>query len=247
MGVKDYRLVENNGESLMLPLNGLILNSGVQHIRVKVYPKEGETILSSYARVALTLYFATDKDCSLKDYQKITSFKLPEDIVEQKLPYYEGVITFRAEVPFDYKQELDKVVNLKDIPNIEKKIVAKHQQLKELMVANNNKAYRLERIHSDIVFLDCLYANEKEIIKNSETIFSLADSRVDDKQVLSIENYTIQFYAEGKVVALWQKNLNPMLYITGKVTNSEGFTRKIKEGSATFLYIPEGSDELKVW
>ena len=41
----DYRLVENNGESMIIPLNAMITSSGKQTLKIKIYPKDGEQFL----------------------------------------------------------------------------------------------------------------------------------------------------------------------------------------------------------
>ncbi len=226
----------------------MLVNSGIKELKIKIYPKEGEKVLSSYTRVGLTLYFAPDKDSRLKDYQKIATFKLPEDIAEQKLPYYEGVITFKAEVPFDYSQDLEDAVNIEKLKSIEKKIVSKYNELREMCINNDVIDYNKRQIHSSIIVYNTTYENTIEEIEKSEsTILSMVDSRLENKEVLPIENYIIQFYAEGKIVALWQKDLNPMLYVKGTHTNTEGFTRKYEYGDAIFLYMPKGSKELIMW
>ncbi|MCG8737383.1 hypothetical protein G1L16_13275, partial [Tenacibaculum finnmarkense] len=87
-GSTDSRFIENNGESMMLPLNPLLIKSGLQKIIVKIYPFEGQEYIDAGANVGLTFYNAPDKDSNLTDYKKIATFSLPKNIGEQKLPYY---------------------------------------------------------------------------------------------------------------------------------------------------------------
>ena len=80
----DYRLVENNGESIMIPLNVMITKSGKQRLKVKIYPKEGDQYLTKYAHVQINIFNAPNKNSSLKDYAKIAEFTLPQGLEEKK-------------------------------------------------------------------------------------------------------------------------------------------------------------------
>lgn len=49
----DYRLTENRGESIMLPLNVMITKSGKQTLKIKIYPKDGDQYITKYAMLKL--------------------------------------------------------------------------------------------------------------------------------------------------------------------------------------------------
>ena len=245
----DYRFVENNGESMMLPLNSMLVKSGMQKAIIKVYPFEGEEYIDAGANIGLTFYYAPDKDSNLSEYQKITTFSLPKDIGEQKLPYYEAVVEFEAKVPFDYSEELVQAKNLKQIPDIEEKVVAKFNQLREICVNLKDVGYRKEILHRIQKLYNAMYVkkNLKFIGEKYEKKYGLVNDIAKNREFLAIENYDIQYYADGKIVALWQKNLKPILYMKGEVTNSKGETRIVEGGDPIFLYMPKGSEVLKLW
>lgn len=249
-GAQDYRFTENKGESMMLPLNVLLLNAGKKTAIIKVYPRDGEEYLTMYANANITFYRAEDKDTHLQDYRKIGEFTLPQGLAEKKLPYYEARISFDADVPFTYDKELAKARDLRQIPDIEKKIVSKYEQLRQLCVEYKKIELYKELVHSSGKFYNVLYNNTyNEIKKNSENTMGIVqnDPRIVNRELLPIENYTIQYYADGKIIALWQKNLRPMLYIKARIKNNEGEERDFEGGDPLFLYMPEGSNELKVW
>ena len=249
-GAQDYRFIDNNGQSTMLPLNVLLFNAGKKNVIIKVYPRDGEDYLSKYANASVTIYRAADKDTSLKDYQQIAEFNLPQGLEEQKLPYYEAKLMIDVDVPFTYDQELAASVNLKNVPNIEQKIVEKYNQIRTICINRDEIVYHREFLHSSGIVSNTSYENTYEEIKNSYKMKPMlidSDSRITNHEFLPIENYTIQYYANGKIVALWQKNLCPMLYMKARVKNDEGEERNIEGGRPIFLYMPQGSNELKVW
>ena len=86
-----------------------------------------------------------------------------------------------------------------------------------------------------------------EIRKGYGNGLGLVNPAFKNRNFVEIENYDIKFYAKNKIVALWQKNLNPIMYMKGEVTNNEGETREIEGGDPIFLYLPKGSKDLKVW
>ncbi|MCX8618247.1 hypothetical protein J3U42_07580 [Gilliamella sp. B2923] len=249
-GAQDYRFIDNNGQSTMLPLNVLLFNAGKKNVIIKVYPRDGEDYLSKYANASVTIYRAADKNTSLKDYQQIAEFNLPQGLEEQKLPYYEAKLMIDVDVPFTYDQELAASVNLKNVPNIEQKIVEKYNQIRTICINRDEIVYHREFLHSSGIVSNTTYENTYEEIKNSYKMKPMlidSDSRITNHEFLPIENYTIQYYANGKIVALWQKNLSPMLYMKARVKNDEGEERNIEGGRPIFLYMPQGSNELKVW
>lgn len=246
-GSVDYRFLENNGESMMLPLNIMLLNSGKQTAIVKIYPKEGDSLITKYARVSLRFTYAPDKDSGLNEYQTIAEFVTPEDIGTKNLPYLEVRIPFEVEVPFDYSSELAKAKNLTKISNIEEKVVIKYNKIRNLCVNLDEIGYLKSVMHSSKIVFNTTYSTKDEIRESHETKSGLTDKSLYNREIRAIENYDIQYYANGKIVALWQKNLQPTLYIKGNYKYTSGKEAHTEGGDPTFLYWPEGSNELKVW
>ena len=249
-GSTDYRFVDNTGQSTMLPLNLLLLNAGKKNVIIKIFPRDGEEYITKYANASVTIFRAADKDTSLKDYQQIAEFNLPQGLEEQKLPYYEAKLMIDVDVPFTYDQELATSINLKNVPNIEQKIVEKYNQIRTICINRDEIVYHREFLHSSGIVSNTTYENNYDEIKNSykrKPMLTDSDSRITNREFLPIKNYTIQYYANGKIVALWQKNLRPMLYMKAHVKNDEGEERNIEGGRPIFLYMPQGSNELKVW
>lgn len=240
----DYRLVENNGESIMIPLNVMITKSGKQRLRVKIYPKEGEQYLTKYAYVQISIFNAPNKNSGLKDYVKIAEFTLPQGLEEKKIPYYEHNIDFDANVPFDYSEELNTATDLSKVKDIEEKVVKKYNEIREICEKSDIISYNRLSIHSSALVYNTTYTSVEEIKNSQQTNrFGIVESNLKNRKFLLIQDYYIQYYANGKIIALWQKNHSPALYMKGE--NSSG--KIIEGGDPLFLYIPEGSTELKAW
>lgn len=250
-GSVDYRMVENNGESMMLPLNAMITKSGPQTAIVKIYPKDGESLLSKYAHVKLTFYNAANKNSGLTDYKKITEFELPAGLEEKKLPYFETKIQFNATVPFDYSKELAEAKDLKSIPNIEQKVVQKYNEIRKSCENLDSIAYNKFLIHSSALVYNTTYTAPDQIEERemSGGLLALVDPQIKNRQFSPIQNYVIQYYANGKIVALWQKNHNPLLYLKGEVSSKKegGAAKPFEAGDPIFLYLPKSSEGLQVW
>ncbi|WCC43770.1 hypothetical protein PJW08_00710 (plasmid) [Tenacibaculum finnmarkense] len=233
---------------MMLPLNPLLIKSGLQKIIVKIYPFEGQEYIDAGANVGLTFYNAPDKDSNLTDYKKIATFSLPKNIGEQKLPYYESVIEFDVTVPFNYSKELKESQNLKNITDIESKVVDKYRFLRNLGIDSDDASFKKELSHGNMRYINNMYSTSLSDIEGVVNgISALCEHRLKSKTIQSIENYDIEYYANGKMVALLQKNFNPILYTKGSWLNSEGELTSAEVGQRVFLYMPKDSNELKLW
>lgn len=56
----------------------------------------------------------------------------------------------------------------------------------------------------------------------------------------------MQFYANGKIVDLWQRNKGNMLFIKAVIKKDSEEERKLEIGDPIFLYMLAGGNELKV-
>lgn len=251
VGNVDYRMVENNGESMMLPLNAMITKSGSQTAIIKIYPKDGENFLSKYAYTKIIFYYAANKSARRADYKKLAEFELAAGLEEKKLPYFETKIQFDAAVPFDYNRELVEARDLKSIPGIEQKVVQKYNEILKACENLDSIAYNKFLIHSSVLVYNTTYTapNQIEEREKSGSLLALVDPQIKDRQFSPLQNYTIQYYANGKIVALWQKNHKPLLYLKGKVSSKkDGVGAKpFEAGDPIFLYLPKNADGLQVW
>lgn len=117
-------------------------------------------------------------------------------------------------------------------------------------INTDNISYLLENIHSFGIVSNTLYNNTYQEVKsvyNTKSGIVDDDPLISNRKFLKIEDYNLQFYANGKIVALWQKNHRPMLYFTATIKKGTKDERQFDGGDPIFLYMPAGSNELKVW
>ncbi|EKB57716.1 hypothetical protein [Bergeyella zoohelcum] len=166
----DLRLSENTGTSTMFPLNFMIAKSGRQTVIIKIYPKDGDAYITKYAHANVAIYNAPNKNSGLDEYKKIAEFTLPQGLEEKKLPYYEHTIEFMAEVPFDYAQELVQAKKLKDIPDIEQRVVNKYEEVRAMCERYDALGYNELKIHQSALVYNTTYTSIEEIKEQEKKI-----------------------------------------------------------------------------
>ncbi len=194
----------------------------------------------------IKLKYAKDKDDGVNTYTTLAHAELPEDIGSKKLPYFELKIPFEAVVPFDFSKDLEMAQDLSKIPNIEEKVVAKYNQLRDLLVEGDGLSFLKEIEDSDLKLISCLYFTKKEMLiddksENADTDRVRTD--VKNRKVYPIENYEMTFSANNRLVILRRKNDKEEM-INVEYETEQGSQSLLR---CTILYMPAGSNELKVW
>ncbi|RWX00577.1 hypothetical protein [Flavobacterium cerinum] len=237
---------ENDGESMAPYLNNYIPKSGKQTVTVQVFPKEGEEYIAANADLDLKVRYAADKEDGVDTHRVLASAELPEDIGDRKLKYFEIKIPFEAKVPFDFSKDLEQAQELKNIADIEQKVVKKYQQFKELLVKGDGLSFAKEFEYSDLKSCTYLYATKEELIaadKSDNADISRVRLDVKNRKVHPITNYEMVFFAGGKLVLLRtakdKKDMLRVEYDTEAGTDGDE--------KPAILYRPAGSTELKVW
>lgn len=247
---RDYRFLENEGESMLIPFNYMIAGSGSQKIKVKVYPRFGEAYITKNAYVGLNLIHATNNTAKLNEYQSLGTFTLPKNIEELKLPYYEGEITFDAFVPYNYVDQLNEATNLKQLKNIRELVEKKYKQIHQLALDNNEYEYIKGFLFSYGKLSNTHYATLDEIkwgYKDGSRLVP-PSPKPFDKKFFPLDDCEMQFYADGKIVALWHKDkLTSGLDMSFKFKNNKGEINEHTIADPVFLWMPEGSNELLIW
>jgi len=231
------------GESMMLSLNDCIIKSGNQNIRLKVYPREGEEFISSYADIDVKLYYNSNKDSGFSNYVCLAKVTLPKNIVEMKLPYFELNIPFEAQVPYDFSSRLDSAVDLKTIPEIEHKILKKFEDKRALIVEGKMNDYMLDEKESYTMIGNMFYSTKADLLDDFNIGIDKFSKYLIDRKVMPIVDYEIVYYKNNKLAILRNKynkeNILKVVY-------------KHKEKPATIstffiLYIPKGGSDFKLW
>lgn len=158
--------------------------------------------------------------------------------------------SFQADVPFDSRETLKKARDLSKIPDIENKIKKKYQYINSLIEEGDAYTYIKESKERFRRFWEQCYVTKEDIANaliSDDEFFNLT---LLGRQMANIKDYEITFYHDNKVVVLRDRHskssLNKIYYWN---TEDEMKKGEGKGFSSVFiaLYMPEGSDELKIW
>ncbi|MBE0390788.1 hypothetical protein BJQ96_00612 [Flavobacterium sp. PL0002] len=247
-------------------INNVVFKNGSQKISYKMYPagktEEYDEIYNtltddSYLEFELNSYDlkkeGEDDEVYMKYKTPTTELKISEQYSEHKFiatgkTYYEGSFTINVEVPYKLDQPFENAQDLKklDKKELEAKLVKKYREIKDIY---QNKEYdNIAKLAFDNLKNTFISSYEsKEEIKNSwqKLIKLYGDSKIE---MLPIENYKLEFFADGKLVALMtnsnDKKRRGRNALCGKIVKDKGeSTFEIKH----YFYIPQGKTEFNVY
>lgn len=232
-----------SGMTNEIPLNCYILKSGEQNLKIKLTPISNQLNLSEQVDLSLDLgYNNIIGESSLGQYIQSVKFQLPQEIKDEKPPYFEIKIPFIAEVPWDYSSILDNAQDLSKQSNLLKQTVNKFYHILE--TKDSKKYFELMKgslkIQSDV-----------EYMSREETKKLLNDLNLSQiKKLHPMDDYEIKFYANNKLVRFVSKTKdedgNQYLY---KYTVPPLIEGKLDgEGSFNYLfYLPKDKEQLEVF
>lgn len=242
-----WNFFEDEGESVLLPINNQIPKSGGQTITIEVYPMSTQTFIRNLAHVNIKLVYAPDRHTPMDEFEVLKEWNLPEFLEDKKLQKYELKGTFQAQVPFDFSEELITAQDLSKIPDIEKKVVDKYKQLSKIIEQADGYSFLKEIGDFNVKHWSHNYFTKKEVEANPESENDLYNLTLLGREIAPIENYELVFYHDNKVVVLrdkTDKSFFPKVYFW---LEDEGKKEKVFVNRFIDLYMPEGSNELKVW
>lgn len=229
-----------------------ILKSGEQRITIKMYPPEGQQKLSDRVKLELKIIERTE-GMSIDEEKIVYEYKTKQNVDEydvetfanKDLPYFESQGLFLAKVPYELKGWTES----KDLSKIKLKELTK--QVIEAYTAYGNAIQNrnLEKMAKT------LYNKEKEIAQiwfyktkeKSENRWNNYQGICNRKglKIQPLEDYKIQFYGNGRVIALERTDSD----YRGE---SALFVEYVKDGveKVSFqdflLHMPKGSNKLEV-
>ncbi|MCX8531388.1 hypothetical protein [Chryseobacterium luquanense] len=238
-----YTFFEDEAESQLLPINDILAKSGEQIVTIEVYPKSNQQTISDKAHVNIKLIYAAGRDISMQQYEMKQEFDLPEALGDQKLPKYIIKGSFRADVPWDFSKDIATAKDLSKVPDIEKKVVDKYKQL-SYDIFKKPVEFIKESKKSLLKNWNYNYFTKKENMATGPTS-EMYDFSLKDREMDPIENYEINFYCNNRLVTLRNKNDKSSLLEINYM--EEGYTEKSSSYRFVILYIPEGSNEFKIF
>lgn len=183
------------------PINHFILRSGVQKLKVELYPvyQHEELGINSEEPLYLEIKKRLNTE-DLDDYVPVLINPIPK--IQKGIPYYEYECIFKAEVPYEIN-ELDNLVDLSKEVDIEKQVVAKYNEIKELYEKKKYAEFQREFTLKDQRIDVTHYYTDNESEQESKD--DLSQMINEFKKVASIENYELKFYGNNRLVILLSK------------------------------------------
>lgn len=240
-------LTENSGESMTLYLNDYIPKSGRQLLTIEIYPNEGSQYFPADVVADVRLQYAKDKMTTpINEFQSITQQSLPEDTGDKKLSYYEMKISFDATVPYDFSNDLASAQNLSKISDIDQKLLAKYNYLKKLMETGEGVKFVNEFKHN-YKLSNYLYASKNELLstinkEDDNDLILFCSDEGDYRKISEFKDYEVVYGFNGKVAMLRSKRNKKTMFnvlVGGEYDDPFWYT--------IYLYMPQGSNELKLW
>lgn len=239
---------EKGGYSNTATINGHIIASGTQEIKVIIYPREGMQFIDDLAHVQLQVFYVRKKGDPMDTYQILKTLELPKDLKDKKLPYFEIKLPFEAKVPWDYTAMYNGFEDLRKVPDIEKKVIAAYEKIRELVVNNEQEKYLALRLQHKKFEYDTFYMTKAEIKEYNDWIAKDA-APLQNKEVAPIKNYELVFEKEGKRAFLRDRtSRGGVIKIDYGTINTEGDYKGQKSDFMEIspaLVIPKGKTEFE--
>ena len=234
---------------MLYPINGLLLGSGKHTVSIQVYPRTGETEVTKDAGVNIKVVHYKEKLVGMPE--TLVELDTPTDIGMKKMPLYTDSISFNATLPFNHKRILAEATDLRTIPNLEEKVLAHYNRVRQMMIDGNCYEYRKMRLASTWVLTEMNYLGKEALEKtyiDSNYLFRFFCNPID-WIAEKIQNYEMVVCGNGKLVYLRRKlELDDVLrvgfYDTEEEKRLSPEERTVTASMFILLYMPQGSDEL---
>lgn len=191
-----------------VPINQLILHSGIQHLSLVMKPMAGQALLTKKSHLEVKVKLM-DAESNSQQTTDVAVFK-PVEIPDPGLPEFRQQYTFKAEVPYTLEGWQRSPV-IKTEPAIKADVVRAYQQIEQLL---RNKDYAGFRrvFEQKLTEVDTsIYATKKETDDDwQEMIDYISDPAMQIK--FNPEQAQMHFYGNDKLVTLLKPNHEPALY-----------------------------------
>lgn len=237
-----YTFFEKDGMSSgTISFNGYILKSGTQQLKVKVYPAEGKTTLDDNTYLTIEILKWNNERDPVSERLVLKEATLPDKVKQQNLNYYELIVDFDAQVPYDFSPTLTSAETLSTIPNIENKVLDTYKKIYSWLKKEDIESLADFYAESNIRYCLVFYLEDelleerfdyKDIFKPKQKVDPFPDKN----------KYKMVFYADGKLVRLERiEDHSDILTLSGKDSDGTEVNTKLN----VLLYMPKGSNEFK--
>ncbi|WP_373730977.1 hypothetical protein [Bacteroides heparinolyticus] len=244
-----YSFVEDEGESMLYPINTRLFSSGRHTVSIEVYPRTGEDLVDKDAVVNIKVVHYREKLVDIPE--TIEELDTPEDIGTLKTPLYRDSLSFEASLPFDFKYILTQAKDLRKVPRLEEKVLAHYNRVRQMMIDGQYHEYHKMRLPTTWPLTEMSYLTEEGLRKayiDEDRKFRFLCNPID-WIALPIENYEMVVCGNGKLVYLRRKmELDEVLQVEYYKTEEEkkAYPDERSYASSKFiaLYMPADSEEL---
>lgn len=246
--------------SSAFPINTSILKKGIQKVRYKIYPLDNQKFLLDETSLILNLESFNTKN---KEQRDIIHLEYNTPQIETKVTpdystykfagsgktYYEGSFDINVDVPYELHPPFENAQDLlkMDKKELETKLVKEYNKIRNIY-QNKEKNNIAKLVYGNLKTQFITNYSTKEQIKETwheinEILFN------SDIEILPIANYKMQFFANGKLVALFTDGSNP------KIRGGNALVCNVKSGNhgkgfielKHLFYILQGEKEFKVY
>lgn len=237
-------------------MNPYILKNGKYKVKLRIFPafKVGEKLIEfddiEKSDISFDSYIRNKETDEILNYNSIP---LPIVAPKEDVPYFEQEWEVElTELPYELEgwskgQDLRKW----DKKELEKKVVAYYQKLWRILNNGEGEKYVEVWKKADQELFSYYYTTQERYLKLVENIIEYVEEYCKGTMI-SLEDYEMKLYAEGKLVCLERKthtrefnNYSPLdikgwspLIRKGRKSGAEDFPVK--------LYLPEGSNEFVI-
>lgn len=244
-----HHFTKNDGQSMLYPINDILFGSGKHTVSIQVYPCTGEAEVTKNASVNIKVVHYKEKLVGMSE--TLVELNTPEDIGTKKVAVYADSISFNATLPFDHKRILAEAKDLRNVPDLEKKVLEHYNKVRQMMIDGKYYEYERMRLATTWVLTDMNYLGEDALRKAyiDEDYFFRFLCEPIDWIALPIENYEMVICGNGKLVYLRRKVeldnvLRTNFYKTEEQKKQYPNMRVFSASKFIALYMPQGSDEL---
>lgn len=246
-----HQFVEDEGETMLLPINAYLRSSGDFSYSIEVLPKKNDIYLTDKAWVDVKIYYLKDKEQALSEAIQLgESLNLPTNIEEKQLKVFRGKSYIAAELPFNYSNILNNAKDLTTIPNLEQKVVDYYNKVRKWIIDCDLYTFLRETADVTLYKAEMLYLKKEdysEFSKGAKVFFNIDE--VLDRKVLPIQDYEMVLCHENKLIQLRSKDdLETVLRVDYYESKED---KDAKANTITtkniMLYIPNGENEFKMF
>ena len=252
------KMYELGGWMTPIEINHAILKSGSQTVTYRLYPlgdllkkQRGVTINQLLDKTSIEIKIFRVEDHRTYDSEEDEKTVILHKSLTKKdgtfvgsgKPYYEYTFTFNAEVPYE-NEGWSNGVNLRKLDQslLEHKVLNYYNELKKKY--EKRDLNNILEIHYDHVLKNAV-AEYQSKDKISKVIGEIVENvKREGNKFFEIENYKMEYYGDGKLVALKHKNDSDSYY-RGE---SAFYFDYPKDGNLltyflnVYLYIPKNTD-----